>query len=174
MKRTIFLFSLMVCFAMGLSAQNIVGKWQTDPISEEEGQKMVAELTFGADKTLQMNMSITMCDPESMNVEFHFTIDGTYSDIENNTIPFKLNGDNAVIVLDKMEFLGEMAEQLKDNQEMAEGIKKMMQQQINASKGEMTEKIPSEGAFVISEFSGDTMKLQISGEDETLTFKRLK
>ena len=38
----------------------------------------------------------------------------------------------------------------------------------------MTEKIPSEGAFVISEFSGDTMKLQISGEDETLTFKRLK
>ena len=50
MKRTIFLFSLMVCFAMGLSAQNIVGKWQTDPISEEEGQKMVAELTFGADK----------------------------------------------------------------------------------------------------------------------------
>ena len=52
MKRTIFLFSLMVCFAMGLSAQNIVGKWQTDPISEEEGQKMVAELTFGADKTL--------------------------------------------------------------------------------------------------------------------------
>ena len=130
MKRTIFLFSLMVCFAMGLSAQNIVGKWQTDPISEEEGQKMVAELTFGADKTLQMNMSITMCDPESMNVAFHFTIDGTYSDIEYNTIPFKLNGDNAVIVLDKMEFLGEMAEQLKDNQEMAEGIKCFRHQRV--------------------------------------------
>ena len=174
MKRTIFLFSLMVCFAMGLSAQNIVGKWQTEPMSEEEGQKIAVEITFGADKTLQMNMTVSMCDPESMDMAFHFTIDGTYSDIENNTIPFKLNGDNAVIVLDKLEFQGEMAEQMKENQEMAEGIKKMMQEQINASKGEMTGKIPSEGAFTISEYTGDTMKLQMSGDDEVLTLKRVK
>ena len=174
MKRTIVLFSLMACFVIGLSAQNIVGKWQTEPMSEEEGQKIVAELTFGADKTLQMNISISMCDPESMDMAFHVTIDGTYSDIENNTIPFKLNSDNAAIVLDKMEFLGEMAEQMKENQEMAEGIKKMMQEQVNASKGEMTGNIPSEGAFTISEYTGDTMKLQMSGDDEVLTLKRVK
>ena len=159
---------------MGLSAQDIVGKWQSQPVSEEENQKMVVEMTFGANKTLQMSVNVSMSDPESMEMAFHFTIDGTYSNIENNTIPFKLNGDNAVITLDKLDFKGEMAEQMKENQELANGIKKMMQDQINASKEEMTKEVPSEGFFTISEYTGDTMKLNMSGDDQVLTMIRVK
>ena len=174
MRKTIVLLGLMVCFATGLSAQNIVGKWRAQPDTDEEGQQAVIELTFSQDKTLLINMIVSMNDPESMELNFHFSIDGTYANVENNVIPFKLNADKAVIAIDKLEFNGQMAEQMKDNEEMAVGIKKMMQKQIDASKDEMIQEFPSEGSFTISEFSGNTMKIQMSGDDQVLTLTKVE
>ena len=117
MKRSLVLFGLIVCFAMGLSAQSILGKWRAQH-TEEDGTKMTIEMTFNADKTLLMGIFVNMGNSEEVEMQFHVNIDGTYGEKNGNILPFKINSDNASVVVDKLEFKGEMAEQMKGNKEL--------------------------------------------------------
>lgn len=174
MKRSLVLFGLIVCFAMGLSAQSILGKWRAQHNEEEKSVLMTLEMTFKADKTMLMDIILNMSDPEAMEMVFHVSLDGTYGEKNGNTLPFKLNSDNASVIVDKMEFKGEMAEQMKDNKELEAGFKKLIQDQINASKGEMINEIPTEGEMTISELTATTMKVQMDDKtDEILEFVKV-
>lgn len=174
MKRSLVLFGLIVCFAMGLSAQSIIGKWRAQHNEEEKNTLMTFEMTFKADKTMLMDIILSMSDPEAIEMVFHVNLDGTYGEKNGNVLPFKLNSDNASVVVDKMEFKGEMAEQMKDNKELEAGFKKLIQDQINASKGEMINEFPSEGEMIISELTATTMKVQMDDKtDEILEFVKV-
>ena len=167
MKRSLVLFGLIVCFAMGLSAQSILGKWRAQH-TEEDGTKMTVEMTFNADKTLLMGIFVNMGNSEEVEMQFHVNIDGTYGEKNGNILPFKINSDNASVVVDKLEFKGEMAEQMKGNKELENGFKKLIQDQINASKGELTNEIPSEGEMTITDLTATTMKVQMDDKDDEI------
>lgn len=167
MKRSLVLFGLIVCFAMGLSAQSILGKWRAQH-TEEDGTKMTIEMTFNADKTLLMGIFVNMGNSEEVEMQFHVNIDGTYGEKNGNILPFKINSDNASVVVDKLEFKGEMAEQMKGNKELENGFRKLIQDQINASKGELTNEIPSEGEMTITDLTATTMKVQMNDKDDEI------
>ncbi len=167
MKRSLVLFGLIVCFAMGLSAQSILGKWRAQH-TEEDGTKMTVEMTFNADKTLLMGIFVNMGNSEEVEMQFHVNIDGTYGEKNGNILPFKINSDNASVVVDKLEFKGEMAEQMKGNKELENGFRKLIQDQINASKGELTNEIPSEGEMTITDLTATTMKVQMDDKDDEI------
>lgn len=156
-----------MCFAMGLSAQSILGKWRAQH-NEEKGALMTIEMTFKADKTLLMGISVNMGNSEEVEMQFHVNIDGTYGEKNGNVIPFKLNSDKASVVIDKLEFKGEMAEQMKDNKELETGLRKLIQNQIDESKGELTNEIPSEGEMIISELTATSMKVQMDEKDDEI------
>lgn len=167
MKRSLVLFGLIVCFAMGLSAQSILGKWRAQH-TEDDGTKMTIEMTFNADKTLLMGIFVNMGNSEEVEMQFHVNIDGTYGEKNGNILPFKINSDNASVVVDKLEFKGEMAEQMKGNKELENGFRKLIQDQINASKGELTNEIPSEGEMTITDLTATTMKVQMDDKDDEI------
>lgn len=167
MKRSLVLFGLIVCFAMGLSAQSILGKWRAQH-TEEDGTKMTIEMTFNADKTLLMGIFVNMGNSEEVEMQFHVNIDGTYGEKNGNILPFKINSDNASVVVDKLEFKGEMAEQMKGNKELENGFRKLIQDQINASKGDLTNEIPSEGEMTITDLTATTMKVQMDDKDDEI------
>ena len=167
MKRSLVLFGLIVCFAMGLSAQSILGKWRAQH-TEEDGTKMTVEMTFNADKTLLMGIFVNMGNSEEVEMQFHVNIDGTYGEKNGNILPFKINSDNASVVVDKLEFKGEMAEQMKGNKELENGFRKLIQDQINASKGDLTNEIPSEGEMTITDLTATTMKVQMDNKDDEI------
>lgn len=173
MKRTIVFFGLMVCFALGLSAQSIVGKWRAQNKVENDA-KFDFDLTFNPDNTLLIGIFVNMSNPDEMEMDFHLNMDGTYGERNGNVIPFKFNADKAEITIDRLEFKGEMAEQVKNNKELETGIRKLMQDQINSSKGDMTKDIPSEGEMTIIEQTATTMKIQMGDkEDEILDFVKV-
>ena len=173
MKRTIVLFGLMVCFALGLSAQSIVGKWRAH-FKNDDGANLTIEMTFNTDKTMLIGIIANMSNPDEVEMEFHANMDGTYGERKGNVIPFKLNADKAEITMDKLEFKGEMAEQMKDNKELETGLRKLMQDQINSSKGELTGEIPTEGEMTIIEQTATTMKIQMDDKDtEILDFVKV-
>ena len=152
---------------MGLSAQSILGKWRAQH-TEEDGTKMTVEMTFNADKTLLMGIFVNMGNSEEMEMQFHVNIDGTYGEKNGNILPFKINSDNASVVVDKLEFKGEMAEQMKGNKELENGFRKLIQDQINASKGDLTNEIPSEGEMTITDLTATTMKVQMDDKDDEI------
>ena len=152
---------------MGLSAQSILGKWRAQH-TEEDGTKMTIEMTFNADKTLLMGIFVNMGNSEEVEMQFHVNIDGTYGEKNGNILPFKINSDNASVVVDKLEFKGEMAEQMKGNKEVENGFRKLIQDQINASKGELTNEIPSEGEMTITDLTATTMKVQMDDKDDEI------
>ncbi len=152
---------------MGLSAQSILGKWRAQH-TEEDGTKMTVEMTFNTDKTLLMGIFVNMDNSEEVEMQFHVNIDGTYGEKNGNILPFKINSDNASVVVDKLEFKGEMAEQMKGNKELENGFRKLIQDQINASKGELTNEIPSEGEMTITDLTATTMKVQMDDKDDEI------
>ncbi len=152
---------------MGLSAQSILGKWRAQH-TEEDGTKMTVEMTFNADKTLLMGIFVNMGNSEEVEMQFHVNIDGTYGEKNGNILPFKINSDNASVVVDKLEFKGEMAEQMKGNKELENGFRKLIQDQINASKGDLTNEIPSEGEMTITDLTATTMKVQMDDKDDEI------
>ena len=152
---------------MGLSAQSILGKWRAQH-TEEDGTKMTVEMTFNADNTLLMGIFVNMGNSEEVEMQFHVNIDGTYGEKNGNILPFKINSDNASVVVDKLEFKGEMAEQMKGNKELENGFRKLIQDQINASKGELTNEIPSEGEMTITDLTATTMKVQMDDKDDEI------
>ena len=152
---------------MGLSAQSILGKWRAQH-TEEDGTKMTVEMTFNADKTLLMGIFVNMGNSEEVEMQFHVDINGTYGEKNGNILPFKINSDNASVVVDKLEFKGEMAEQMKGNKELENGFRKLIQDQINASKGELTNEIPSEGEMTITDLTATTMKVQMDDKDDEI------
>ena len=152
---------------MGLSAQSILGKWRAQH-TEDDGTKMTVEMTFNADKTLLMGIFVNMGNSEEVEMQFHVNIDGTYGEKNGNILPFKINSDNASVVVDKLEFKGEMAEQMKGNKELENGFRKLIQDQINASKGDLTNEIPSEGEMTITDLTATTMKVQMDDKDDEI------
>lgn len=173
MKRTLVLFGLIMCFVMGLSAQSILGKWRAQQIAIE-GAKATVDMTFKADKTLLIELFVNMDNSEEVEMQFHLNIDGTFGEKNGNALPYKLNSDNANIVFDKFSFKGEMAEQMKNNKELEIGIRKLFQDQINESKGEMTKEIPAEGEMIITEMTATSMKVQMDDKnDEILDFVKV-
>ena len=166
MKRTLVLFGFIMCMAMGLSAQSIIGKWRAQQIAIEEGAKATVDMTFKADKTLLIELFVNMDNSEEVEMQFHLNIDGTFGEKNGNVLPYKLNSDNANIVFDKLKFKGEMAEQMKNNKELETGLRKLIQDQVNESKSEMTKEIPAEGEMIITEMTSTSMKVKMDDKDD--------
>ena len=165
MKRSLVLFGLIMCFAMGLSAQSILGKWRAQQIAIE-GAKATVDMTFKADKTLLIELFVNMDNSEEVEMQFHLNVDGTFGEKNGNVLPYKLNSDNANIVFDKLKFKGEMAEQIKNNKELETGLRKLLQDQVNESKIEMTKEIPAEGEMIITEMTATSMKVKMDDKDD--------
>ena len=165
MKRTLVLFGLIMCFAMGHSAQSILGKWRAQQIAIE-GAKATVDMTFKADKTLLIELFVNMDNSEEVEMQFHLNVDGTFGEKNGNVLPYKLNSDNANIVFDKLKFKGEMAEQIKNNKELETGLRKLFQDQVNESKSEMTKEIPAEGEMIITEMTATSMKVKMDDKDD--------
>lgn len=172
MKRTLVLFGLLACFAIGVSAQSIIGTWRSQPLQEEENMEARVEFTFNKNKTLLLNMNITVSDPTSMEMVCHFAINGTYDNMVGDLLPIKLSKDNVVLAIDKLDLKGEMAEM--SNPEMIESIKKILEQQLEQGKEEMIEDFPEEGELIISDITSTSMTINMPGQEKLLKMTKVK
>ena len=172
MKRTIVLFGLLACFAIGVSAQSIIGTWLSQPVSVEDDMEARLEFTFNKNKTLLLKMNFTMDDHDVIEIKCHFAINGTYDNMVGDAVPFKLGKDDIDFALDKLELKCEMAGM--SNTEMAESIKKLFKQQFEENKDEIAEGYPEEGELIISDITSTSMTIKMPNQDEVLKMTRVK
>lgn len=155
----------MAFFAMSLPAQDIVGKWRSDARAEEDGT-ITMEMDFKSDKTFLLCIFFNMSDPESIDMTFRVVVDGTYGELNGDILPFVFNAENANIIIDKIEIMGEMAKQMENNKELETGMKDLIINQLNQSKGEFLKDLPTDGELNIIELTPTTMKVKMGDDEE--------
>lgn len=174
MKKALALFGLLACFSISMFAQDIVGKWRSEPFTEDNEQQMMGifELTFNKNKTMLLNLNFTLSDPETMEMRCHFSINGTYSKMEDNVVPIHLDKDKTDFYIDDLKLNGEMA--AVADKELIDGFKQILQQQFDENKEDLSEDFPENGEITITNLTNSSMTIHFSDEDKVHKMTRVK
>ena len=169
MTKKFLILCLMAVFAIGASAQSIVGKWKTEPQNDKDG-KMVYVLNFKDNENVELGVDCNMED-EEMILEFDIFLGGTYKRNGNNmTVNFE--SKDAKFNLKNLKFLGENAEMFKENPELEETMKKLMVQAIETQKEDMLDDFSTGGNLTIFELTDTTLKIGDT-EESAIVFKKM-
>ncbi len=159
----------MALFALSATAQSHIGKWVSNPETDEDGT-MVFVFNFINKKDIEIGASVSMSD-EDAEFNFDITVPGTYT-IKDNTLNLNLDTQNTKFDIKKMNFKGETADMIKESPEVEKMIRNMVTQTIQEQKGEILKELPVGGDFTIKELTSTRMVL--SESEETITLNKVK
>ncbi len=162
----------MACLAMNLSAQNFLGNWKSETMKEDNGMNMNIIFTFNSDKTSSITLLANISESE-MDVSFQGLMHGSYETENNTDLMVTFDHDSSEVIIDKLKLKGEMSE-MEGSKELEEGLKKMMQSQMNASKDELFSSFPASGTIHIVECTASTMKIKMPGDEEAVTLTKIE
>ena len=169
MTKRIALFALLLVAAMGLQAQSIVGTWKTSMM--DDGQKMDFYFVF-TQSTLTMKGTMTQHDPEVGTITVSVKVPGTYTR-SGNTLNVKTAPSQAKLSIDKMDFVGELAQLMKQSPEMKKMLEDQVQKAMEGSKGEIVSGFPKSGQITIVQNTGTKLLLR-DETGETLNFTKVR
>lgn len=112
----------MLMAALGMQAQSLLGTWKTTV--DEEGQKKDYYLTF-AQGTLNVKVLSPITDPEIGTIVLSVQLPFTYTR-SDDLLVMKCDAEKMTMGIDKMEFVGQVAEAIKQNPE----LKKMVEDEM--------------------------------------------
>ncbi|MBO4820151.1 MAG: hypothetical protein J5548_01625 [Prevotella sp.] len=119
-----------------------------------------------------LNLNFTLSDPETMEMRCHFSINGTYSKMEDNVVPIHLDKVKTDFYIDDLKLNGEMA--AVADKELIDGFKQILQQQFEENKEDLSEDFPENGEITITNLTNSSMTIHFSDEDKVHKMTRVK
>ena len=162
---------LLVC-AASISAQSLIGQWEAKV--DSTNMNMTVELQIKDKENMAFIVNAAVHEEDAMDLVFHISVNGTYTR-KKDIINMKLDGESIEAKIDDIKFYGEAADLANNNPETAQFVKKMMETQIDQSKGDMIKDLPTDSDMQILELTQTTLKLKSldeEDEDDILEFTR--
>ena len=169
MTKKLWTICLMAIFALSATAQTHIGKWKSDPETDQDGT-MVFVFNFINKKDIEVGVSVSMSDEET-DLSFDITLPGTYT-IEDNTLSLNIDTPNTKFDIKKLQFKGETADAIKENPDLEKTIRNMVNIAVKDQKDEILKELPVDGGFVIKELTSTRMVL--SENDDTIILNKVK
>ncbi len=164
--KKIILLSMMLVATISMSAQSIVGKWNT----KDNDSKMDITFNFKANGNMEMEISIQEFDKEVGTINIAMIFGGTYTKT-NTTLSLRLDKDNVKINIPYIDWSDEIKAMIKENPEAESYIMSEVTKAMEESKSEMTSDFDDVEEMTIVSLSQNTLELK-SGDD-IQTFKRV-
>ena len=170
MTKKLWILCLMTVFAVGASAQSLIGKWAAEPEKEKEGT-MTLVLNFKDNSNVELGAECNMSD-EEINMVFDLLVVGKYTR-DGNKLTISFNSKDPKFNLKKIQFSGEIAEAFKADPELEKTVKKTLIETVESNKESLMEDIPDLGDLTIFKLTSTTLLLG-EEENDTYEFKRVK
>ena len=156
----------MAVFTVSASAQSIIGKWATEPQTEDEG-KIVYVFNFKDKNSIEFGAECDMSD-EDVILNLEIIIKGIYKR-DGNQLSVAFKKQDAQFNIKKLDYVGEDAALFEDNPDLKNVMIKMVKDMIESQKDTLLEDLPSEDCtMTILELTNTTLKL-VDKEDESVT-----
>lgn len=169
MTKRLFIFALMLMAAVGMQAQSLTGTWKTTMTEGEE--KMDFYFIF-TQSSMTMKGSVSQFDREVGTIAVSVKVPCTYTH-SGNKLNVKTNPDQATLTIDKMDFIGEIAEAMKKSPELKKMIKDQVQKSMQDSKGEIVKEFPQGGELDIVSLTDTKLTLR-DNTGETIHFTKVR
>ena len=169
MTKRLAIFALMLMVAVGMQAQSLNGTWKTT--MTEDDQEMDFYFIF-TQSTLTMKGIVSQFDPEVGTITVSVQVPGTYTRRANN-LTVKTNPRQAKLNIDKMDFVGEIAEAMKQSPEVKKMITDQVQKVMEESKGEIVSGFPQSGDLSIVSLTATKLTLR-DDTGETMSFTKVR
>ena len=169
MKRfTLFLLGLFLCLG-NTKAQSLIGTWKS--ITESKGQEIEVFFTF-AESTFNMRNVFSINEPSLGIITFSISIPGDYTLLDDK-LTIKSKANKVEFKIENMEFVGEVAEKIRQKPELKEQIKTMLEKRIKKTKKKFLSGFPNDGEIPIISHT-DTQLILSLGRGESMTFTRVQ
>jgi len=170
MTKRFIIFAFMLLAAMGMQAQSLMGSWKTT-MTDEDDAKMDFYFIF-TQSTLNMKGIVSQFDPEVGTVTVSVTVPCTYTR-SGDKLTVKSKPNEAKINIDKMDFIGEIAEMMKKDPELKKMIEEQVKKTMEETKGEIVEEFPQGGKLTIVSLTSTKLTLR-DDTDETTSFTKVR
>ena len=171
MKRTVLTSVLLFAAIITLSAQSVVGHWQSK--FDNDGQEVNVVMVFTNDGKFTLKMSQDMNSPEIGDMNLLLTIPGTYKMKDAKNMTVSLESDKADIKFD-MKLSKALEDAFKQQPEKKdEFMKQMRDTVVGTAKKEFNENPIFDGNMAIKSVTATTLVVEPEDDDE-LTMTRVK
>lgn len=169
MKRISMMMTLLLMVVMGMQAQSLLGKWETNFEKDSDGNISKLILVFNKGNKAQMQMQMESDDPEVGSFMFIVNIPGVYQQKGDKlTVNYQVN--QCTIKLEKMKLIGENAQVIEQNPEMKKAIENMMQAEMDKElKKQLKDEVPFDGELTIKKLTNTTLELDDEGDAQVFT-----
>ena len=184
-RYTLFLLGLFLCLGTtkaasastftqtvnqgSVQAQSIIGTWKS--VNDNNGQKIDVFFTF-SESTFTMKNVFSINDPRLGIITFSILVPGNYIPKDNELI-IKSKANKVEFKIENMEFVGEVAEKIRQKPELKEQIKTMLEKRIKKTKKKFLSGFPNDGEIPIISHT-DTQLILSLGRGESMTFTRVQ
>ena len=169
MKKRIKLFTLMLVTAMSMQAQSLVGTWNGEPITDEDGAVTTWSFIFNQGSTMSCKFKLEMKDADVGRFVFLVDVPGTYKR-SGNELTLNLNPQKAEGKVVEMDPTGELAQVLKEHPEMKKTVNEMIYNQFSdALKKSLSDQMPLDGDATIVKLTASELVLNDGDDDMRFT-----
>ena len=170
MTKKLWILCLMTVFAVGASAQSLIGKWAAEPEKSNDAT-MTFVLNFKNKSNVELGLECNMSD-EEMIVVFDLLVEGKYTR-DGNKLTMSFNSKDAKFNLKKIQYFGKIAEAFKADPELEKTMNNAIMEAAESIKKSMVEVFPDQGDLTIFKLTSTTLSLG-DEENDTYEFKRVK
>ena len=168
MKQKFLALTMLLFAAISMQAKSVEGTWKTSMTEEE--QQIDFFFTF-SEGVASVKAFITMTSAEVGTCVISFTCPGTY-ELKGDKLNLSADFKNAELNFDKIDFIPEIANAIKEQPELEEQVKGLLKLATAGFKEGISEDLPFAEDLDIVEFT-DT-KLALRDKDgETITLTRV-
>lgn len=150
-----------------VQAQSLIGTWRS--VNDINGQKVDVFFTF-TESTFTMKNLFSVNDPRLGIITFSMLIPGNYI-LQDNKLIIKSKANKGELKVDNIEFVGEVAEKIRQKPELEKQIIAMLEKKIKKTKSNFFSGFPNDGEIPIISFT-DTQLILSLGRGESMTFTR--
>lgn len=152
-----------------VQAQSLIGTWRS--VNDINGQKVDVFFTF-TESTFTMNNVFSINEPRLGIITFSILIPGNYI-LKNNELVIKSKANKGELKIENIEFVGEVAEKIRQKPELEKQIIAMLEKKIKKTKSNFFSGFPNDGEIPIISFT-DTQLILSLGRGESMTFTRVQ
>lgn len=170
MKKTLMVLAMLLLSAVGLSAQSIVGKWQA--ATYEDDQRIDYIMTFSADNSMKMKVSVALNDPESVSFCLSTTMTGSYTKT-GDQLKLNVNPASAKVKVENLKYNGELAAAVKANPQISSMMDSMIDEQVKGVKESFAQNVPFSEAMTIITLNARMLEIKSGTDGEVFTFTKV-
>lgn len=168
MKR-IYLLLIMAVMTMAMSAQSIIGNWQSEDIDDGSAKGFIT-MDFSSN-FLKITFDMTTSDADMGSIHFAVSVNGSYT-INDNNIIFAVDKNSIDFRIIETNFSEAIRQAMALDPSIGQQIENMLKTAVTDEKDGLTSVFDKNESMTVTELTDNTMQI-VSGS-ETYNMHRLK